>query len=103
MEYCGDDWPVMVDGSKYDGKQLLALVREGKSPFQGAWDVNLLIEEIEEKLNTKVLDIPMVYDGANYYVSFSHIPSHFEYAESHAHQGLDNRASMSKSPTDWTS
>lgn len=68
MEYCGDDWPVMPDGSEYDGKQLLTLVREGRSPFQGDWDVNLLIEEIEEKLSTRVLDIPMVYDGANYYV-----------------------------------
>lgn len=68
MEYRGDPWPAMTDGSKYDGKNLLTLVREGKSPFQGAWDVNLLIREIEEKLNTKVVDMPMLYDGANYYV-----------------------------------
>ncbi|KAE9967859.1 hypothetical protein BLS_006144 [Venturia inaequalis] len=67
MEYLGDPWPVMPDGSEYDGKQLLTLVRDGRSPFRGAWEVNLLIREIEEKLDTKVVDIPMVYDGANYY------------------------------------
>lgn len=71
MEYLGDPWPTMADGSKYDGKQLITLVREGKSPFQGAWDVNLLIREIEEKLDAKIVDIPMLYNGANYYVGLS--------------------------------
>lgn len=64
-----DDWPSMLDGSQYDGKQLLTLVRDGKSPFQGLWDVNLLIHEIEEHTNTQVVDIPVVDKGSNNYVS----------------------------------
>ena len=67
--YVGDDWPKMADGSEYDGKQLLALVRNGKRPFHGAWDVNLLIQEVEESLETKVVDIPTMSKGSNYYVS----------------------------------
>lgn len=40
----------MPDGSEFDGKQLLTLIRNDRSPFQGVWDVNLLIREIEEVL-----------------------------------------------------
>lgn len=64
-----DDWPQMPDGSDFDGKQLLALVRSGNSPFHGAWDINLLIQEIEENLDTQVVDIPKLYNGSNNYVS----------------------------------
>jgi hypothetical protein len=64
-----DDSPTMGDGTDFDGKQLLSLVRSGHSPFQGVWDVNLLIREIEEILKTQVVDIPTVYEGANNYVS----------------------------------
>ncbi|OQD72824.1 hypothetical protein PENDEC_c019G05696 [Penicillium decumbens] len=62
-----DDWPSLPDGSQYDGKQLGALVRDGKSHFQGVWDVNLLIQEIEEHTNTQVVDIPVVDKGSNNY------------------------------------
>ncbi|KFY95009.1 hypothetical protein V498_03581 [Pseudogymnoascus sp. VKM F-4517 (FW-2822)] len=62
-----DDWPQMPDGSDFDGKQLLTLVRGGNSPFHGVWDVNLLIQEIEENLDTQVVDIPQVYNGSNNY------------------------------------
>ncbi|KAJ2903737.1 uncharacterized protein MKZ38_009389 [Zalerion maritima] len=65
--YIDDDWPKMPDGSDFDGKQLLALVRSGKSPFHGVWDVNLLIQEIEENLDTQVIDIPATYKGSNNY------------------------------------
>lgn len=65
-----DDWPIMPDGSDFDGEQLLTLVRGGNSPFQGVWDVNLLIQEIEETLGFRVIDIPNVDKGSNYYVSF---------------------------------
>lgn len=68
--YYGDEWPKMPDGTDYDGKDLLNLLRDGKSPFADVWDVNLLIREIEEHLNTKVVDIPFIYHGANSYVSF---------------------------------
>jgi hypothetical protein len=32
--YIDDDWPKEGDGSDYDGKQLLQLVRSGNSPFR---------------------------------------------------------------------
>lgn len=66
-----DDWPQMPDGSDLDGKHLLTLVRSGNSPFHGVWDVNLLIKEIEKNLDTKVVDIPELYNGSgsNNYVS----------------------------------
>lgn len=65
-----DDWPVMPDGSDFDGKDLLALVRGGNSPFDGVWDVNLLIQEIEGNLGSQVIDILTVNKGSNNYVSF---------------------------------
>lgn len=66
MSFC-DDWPKMLDGRDFDGRNLLNLVRMGHSPFKGVWDVNLLIREIEEHLNTQVMDIPTVYNGSNNY------------------------------------
>jgi hypothetical protein len=30
-----DEWPRMVDGEEYDGKQLLELANAGKNPFEG--------------------------------------------------------------------
>jgi hypothetical protein len=63
-----DEWPLMENGQPYDGKNLMQLIRDGKSPFQDVWDVNLLIQEIEEKLDTKVVDIPYVGKGSNNYV-----------------------------------
>ncbi|KAM3444756.1 hypothetical protein NHJ13734_001106 [Beauveria thailandica] len=62
-----DPWPKMPDGTDFDGKQLLSLVHSGKSPFEDAWDVNLLIRELEENLGAAVTDIPFVYDGSNNY------------------------------------
>lgn len=63
-----DDWPKNPDGSDFDGKELLKLVRSGHSPFQGVWNVELLISEIEEKLGSKIVDIPSVLKGSNNYV-----------------------------------
>lgn len=64
-----DEWPSGPDGKQYDGKHLLDLVRNDNSPFRGVWDVKLLIQEIEEDLNTRVIDIPIVERGPNNYVS----------------------------------
>lgn len=64
-----DEWPSGVDGNQFDGKQLMDLVRNDNSPFHGVWDVKLLIQEIEENLNTQVTDIPIVDKGSNNYVS----------------------------------
>jgi hypothetical protein len=72
--YTDDEWPQIPDGTDFDGKQLLTLVRDGNSPFHGVWDVNLLIQEIEKNLDTQVIDIPQVYHGSNNYVS-PHIKS----------------------------
>ncbi|KAJ8125508.1 hypothetical protein O1611_g8131 [Lasiodiplodia mahajangana] len=63
--YIDDDWPKMPDGSDFDGKHLLGLVHNKKSPF--SWNVNLLIQEIEENLNTRVVGIPYVDKGSNNY------------------------------------
>ena len=63
-----DEWPTMPDGSGYDGKQLLDLVRNNNSPFHGVWDVNQLIGEVEQALGAEVVNIPIVYKGSNNYV-----------------------------------
>ncbi|TVY93158.1 hypothetical protein LAWI1_G000863 [Lachnellula willkommii] len=60
-------WPKMPDGSDYDGKNLFTLARSGNSPFQAVWDVNLLIREVEDSLETRVTNIPTVYKGSNNY------------------------------------
>lgn len=67
--YDHDEWPKMPDGNDFDGKQLFTLVRSGKSPFHGLWDVTLLIQEVEEKLGVDVIDIPIISKGSNNYVS----------------------------------
>lgn len=63
----------MANGAAYDGKRLLQLTRAGESPFQGSWDVELLIREIEETLGTEVTDIVAVDKGSNNYVSQDYI------------------------------
>ena len=55
-----DEWPKMPDGEEYNGKELLSLVRSGNSPFAGVWDIELLIGEFHENLDTKVIDIPVI-------------------------------------------
>ncbi|KAI0893250.1 hypothetical protein F4806DRAFT_476349 [Annulohypoxylon nitens] len=62
-----DNWPKMPDGQEFDGQHLLTLTRNGSSPFQDKWDVNLLIHEIEENLHAQVVDIPYVSKGSNNY------------------------------------
>ncbi|KAK1248583.1 hypothetical protein MKX08_006803 [Trichoderma sp. CBMAI-0020] len=62
-----DDWPKMPNGMHFDGRHLLALVREGKSPFHDQWDVNLLVQEIEKNLDIQVDDISYVSQGSNCY------------------------------------
>ncbi|KAH8164458.1 hypothetical protein CIB48_g3778 [Xylaria polymorpha] len=62
-----DHWPKMPDGRNFDGQHLLTLVRSGNSPFHDTWDVNLLIQEIEENLCSQVIDIPCVSNGSNNY------------------------------------
>ncbi|KAH0580235.1 hypothetical protein H2248_001753 [Termitomyces sp. 'cryptogamus'] len=66
-EYAMDKWPTMPDGSDFDGNHLLTLVRDGKSPFKGVWDINQLFREIEEKLGAHVIDIPSVSSGCRNY------------------------------------
>lgn len=67
--YIGDAWPQMPDGSDWDSKELMSLTSEGKGPFAKDWDVQLLIAELEQKLGSKVLDVPIVEKGSNNYVS----------------------------------
>ena len=67
--YLRDDWPKMPDNTDYDGKELLALVRAGNSPFKDMCDVNLLVREVENNVGAQVADIPFVSKGSNNYVS----------------------------------
>jgi hypothetical protein len=61
----------MPDGTAFDGKQLFNLVRNGESPFDRDWDVDLLIREIEDDLGAEVTDIPFAYNGSNNYAGYS--------------------------------
>lgn len=64
-EYDGhicDKWPTLPDGQEYDGKQLLALVRDGNSPFNCV-DVNLVIQEVEAAVGATIVDTPIVTKG----------------------------------------
>lgn len=76
--YIGDVWPKMPDNTDYDGEQLLTLARSGNSPFKDVWDVNLLIQEVEENVGGHVVDIPIVSSGSNNYVSI--------YVHQHTHK-----------------
>jgi len=67
MGWC-DEWPVGLNGEEYDGKHFLTLARDNASPFKDVWNVQLLIDEIEEKLQVKVIDIPTIDKGSNNYV-----------------------------------
>ena len=69
-----DEWPSTPSGEPYDGMHLMDLVRDGKSPFDGVWDVQLMIHEIEEQLDSVVTDIPVVAKGSNNYVSHRQTP-----------------------------
>ena len=64
-EYVYDEWPNMPDGTEYDGKGLLALIHAGCNPFWDQWDVNRIIREVEEALNSEVVHFPCVYNGAD--------------------------------------
>ena len=70
--YIEDDWPCMPDGSKFNGIDLMLLDQSGNSPFKQDWDVEQLIAEVEQKLDTKIIDIPMLYNGSNNYVRSSY-------------------------------
>ncbi|KAK0713928.1 hypothetical protein B0T26DRAFT_813701 [Lasiosphaeria miniovina] len=53
-----DEWLTMPNGEPYDGKDLLNLVHSGKSPFDGTWDVKLLVYETEDELKTRCSNKP---------------------------------------------
>ncbi|KAK4142028.1 uncharacterized protein C8A04DRAFT_30432 [Dichotomopilus funicola] len=63
--YRCDVWPNMPDNTEYDGKGLLTLVRAGNSPFKDLFDVNLLIQEVENNVGAKVTDIQQLYREVN--------------------------------------
>ncbi len=74
-DYYADDWPIMLDGTSFSGRDLLALIASGNSPFARYFDVTLLIREIEGKLGVTILDVPFVSRGSNNYVRFELKPS----------------------------
>ena len=66
--YYVDSWPTITDGNDYDGRNLLRMLHEGRSPFADRWDVKLLIREVEHRLSAEVVDIPAISNGSNKYV-----------------------------------
>lgn len=78
--YRGDEWPT-VGQRPWDGRHLLALVNDGKSPFEGKFDAGLLLQEVGVALQNvdvegPVLDVPKVSCGANNYVGILSFPLH---------------------------
>jgi hypothetical protein len=84
----------MPDGSEWDGKNLLDLVRNNTSPFGKIWDVSLLLQEVEIKLHGDVIDVPRVHTGTNNYVraSLPHATQRSLY--SGANENPETRASI---------
>ena len=66
--YCGDDWPLMLDGTEWNGQDLPRLVRDGRGPFGNLWDVLLLLEGVEIQVQVQVVDLPQLHTGSNKYV-----------------------------------
>ena len=64
-DYGVDPWP-QVDGEDWNGKNLLSLLHAGQCPIT-AFNVKILIEEIEDALRINIVDIPLVSSGANNY------------------------------------
>jgi hypothetical protein len=58
----------MADGEHCNRKRVMNLAKSERSPFEGASDVKLLIQEVEHKLKVKVIDIPVIDKGSNNHV-----------------------------------
>lgn len=56
-------WPTMPDGSEFDGRNLLQLHAKHENPF--AFNLQALLNEVEETLVLQIMDISMVGSGAN--------------------------------------
>ncbi|KAL4924074.1 uncharacterized protein BDV17DRAFT_222641 [Aspergillus undulatus] len=63
--YLRDAWPKMPDGRDYDGTNLLRLVIDNKSPFDGLWDVKKLFKEVEQNFRARIVDVPSVTRGSS--------------------------------------
>ncbi|KAL4967703.1 uncharacterized protein BDV14DRAFT_169029 [Aspergillus stella-maris] len=75
--YLRDNWPNTPDGTPYNGKNLLKLVIDKKSPFDELWDVRQLLAEIERNLRARIVDIPIVVRGSCHAVCYGiHITLH---------------------------
>ncbi|KAK3360798.1 3-hydroxybutyryl-CoA dehydratase [Lasiosphaeria ovina] len=57
----------MPDDTDFSGRDLLALVASGHSPFARYFDVTLLIREMEEKLGVRISDVQFVSQGSDNY------------------------------------
>ncbi|OAQ89478.1 hypothetical protein VFPFJ_05889 [Purpureocillium lilacinum] len=66
-----DPWPTSTDGTEWDGRGLLGLVQQGLdpfgNPFRGKLDTRALFVEIEQCLESTIVDIPLVSYGAHYF------------------------------------
>jgi len=67
-----DPWPTSAAGTEWDGRGLLGLVQQGLdpfgNPFGGKLDTRALFVEIEQCLESTIVDIPLVSYGAHYFV-----------------------------------
>jgi hypothetical protein len=84
MYYC-DDWPRKADGDKYGYDEMIALLSSGGNPFKGQWDIQQLTNEVEQHVNTRVVGIQHIANGANSYGSRA--SSIKLIAEANAHPG----------------
>ncbi|PHH64758.1 hypothetical protein CDD81_4020 [Ophiocordyceps australis] len=61
------EWPILHNGSYWDGTNLRKLVYEGKSPFKDVFDVDRLTRDLSKTAHSALFDIIKVSGGANHY------------------------------------
>lgn len=64
-----DPWPILDDGTEWDGMGLLDLLQANQSPFGKSLDVRALLLEIQASINVEITNVPIVTYGANHFVS----------------------------------
>ena len=70
MSHWRDEWPSHA-GVVYDGRGLLELLGQSRNPFRGQWDPQQLVNEVEEHVEGRIVEIPFIAKGSNNFVSRS--------------------------------
>ncbi|PHH80748.1 hypothetical protein CDD82_1539 [Ophiocordyceps australis] len=61
------EWPLLHNGTYWDGTNLRKLVYEGKSPFRHLLDIDRLTRDLTNVVNSTFFDFIQVSGGANHY------------------------------------